>query len=94
MAWFTSAASAPDVATNKDVVRQTYSIVGTTTVTYKRLQTIEQREIRGLTLAGADATILTLSGDYDVSDISRQPIGANGYNVRYTVTTNEDWEEI
>lgn len=94
MAWFTVSSSAPNVALDKSVVPQTYSIVGVTTVTYARKQTTTQREVRGMTLSAADSKITALAADTTVSDISRVSLGGGGYNVRYTVTSNTAWAEV
>lgn len=94
MSWFSPSSGAPDVQTNKDIVPQTYSIVGITTVTYARKQTTTQREVRGLTLAAADSKMTALAADSTVSDISRVSLGGGGFNVRYTVTSATAWAEV
>ena len=93
MAFFTNSGTAPDVSTNKDIVRESVRFFGIINKTYVRNLGTDQKEKRGLTLAAADSAVTALAADSTVSDISRYPIGGGGYNVRYTRTTGQAFTE-
>lgn len=93
MAFFTNSGTAPDVSTNKDVVRESVRFFGIVNKTYIRNLGTDQKELRGLTLEAADSAMAALASDTTVSSISRNAIGGGGYNVRYTVTTGQTYTE-
>ncbi len=93
MAFFTSKAAAPEVSTNKDIVRESVRFFGIVIKTYVRDLGTDQKEIRGMTLAAADSAVTALAADSTVSNISRYPIGGGGYNVRFTQTTGQEFAE-
>jgi hypothetical protein len=93
MAWFTSSASAPDVQTGKTVQTQRLRFFGLVNKTYVATTTYTNKEIRGMTKAAADSAAATKAATAGVSGVAVDPIGAGGYNTRYTTETGTGWVE-
>lgn len=62
------------------------------TAIWERKITTTKTEVRGLTLAGANATVITQGNAGNSPQVTA--LGGGGWNVSYTVTTITGWEDV